>query len=267
MDDIARYNQERWDELARSDVEFSRPYLDLTRDTARAVVDERRMLHQLGELEGREVLCLASGGGQQSVAFALLGARTTVLDLSSVQLDRDREAAAHYGLSITTIQGDMRDLSMFGNAHFDVVWQAFSLNFVPDVRPVFTEVARVLRPGGLYRLDWTNPFTTNLDESDWCGHGYPLHRPYRDGEELSFDSPDWKFRDRQGVEQSVPGPREFRHALGTVINGLLARQLRLLGIWEHGTGDADAAPGTWEHMQAVAPRWLECWAAKQSAHP
>jgi SAM-dependent methyltransferase len=267
MDDIARHNQARWDELARSGVEYARPYLDLTRETARAVVDARRMLDRLGALEGREVLCLASGGGQQSVAFALLGARTTVLDLSSAQLERDREAAAHYGLSITAVQGDMRDLSMFGDAHFDVVWHAYSINFVPDVRPVLAEVVRVLRPGGLYRLDWANPFTANLDESDWCGHGYPLRSPYRDGEELAFDHPGWTFRDGEGNEREVPGPREFRHGLGTVINGLLAHGLQLLGIWEHGLGDPEAAPGTWEHLKAVAPRWLECWAIRAPARP
>ena len=35
------------------------------------------------------VLCLACGGGQQSVALALLNANVTVFDLSEGQLDRD----------------------------------------------------------------------------------------------------------------------------------------------------------------------------------
>ena len=41
-----------------------------------------------------DVLCLAAGGGQQSVAFALLGANVTVFDLSETQLEHDRLAAA-----------------------------------------------------------------------------------------------------------------------------------------------------------------------------
>ena len=39
------------------------------------------------------------------------GSNVTVLDLSETQLERDRLAASHYGHSIVTEQGDMRDLS------------------------------------------------------------------------------------------------------------------------------------------------------------
>ena len=59
----------------------------------------------------------------------------TVIDLSPAQLERGREAAAHYGLTVTTEHGDMRDLSRFGSGAFDFVNQPYSLNFVPDARP------------------------------------------------------------------------------------------------------------------------------------
>ena len=96
-------------------------------------------------MNGQDVLCLASGGGQQSVAFGLLGANVTVFDLTPAQLERDREAAAHYDLPITTVQGDMRDLSHFEGAVFDIVWHAYSINFVPEVESVFDEAVRVLK--------------------------------------------------------------------------------------------------------------------------
>ncbi len=56
----------------------------------------------LKDVAGKKVLCLASGGGPDSVAFGLLGATVTVLDLSDVQLERDRQAAEHHGLSTAT---------------------------------------------------------------------------------------------------------------------------------------------------------------------
>ena len=93
---------------------------------------------QLGEVKDRAVF--AGGGGQQSAAFSLLGAAVTVVDLSEAQLQRDREAAAHYGANIQTLQGDMRDLSRFPAQAFDIVWQPYSLNFVPEVQLVFQEV-------------------------------------------------------------------------------------------------------------------------------
>ena len=131
MDEAARYNIERWRALNEANALFTRPALELDAAAARQRVDPAG---RLGDLGGKPVLCLAGGGGQQSAAFALLGARVTVVDLSEAQLQRDREAAAHYGVQIDTVQGDMRDLSHFADATFDVVWQPYALNFVPDAR-------------------------------------------------------------------------------------------------------------------------------------
>ncbi|HEX8352099.1 MAG TPA: class I SAM-dependent methyltransferase, partial [Pyrinomonadaceae bacterium] len=108
MDEIAEYNVGRWRALAEAEALYTRPLLDLDADAARAVVDASGWL---GPLEGGRVLCLAGGGGRESAAFSLLGARVTVFDLSEEQLERDRAAAAHYGHEVSTVRGDMRDLS------------------------------------------------------------------------------------------------------------------------------------------------------------
>jgi SAM-dependent methyltransferase len=256
MDELARYNKERWEDLARADIVFSRPALDLDAAAARRMIDPHGVS---GGVEGKSVLCLASGGGQQSAAFGLLGADVTVFDLSETQLARDREAAAHYGLTFKTVQGDMRDLSSFGEGAFDVVWQAHSINFVPDARRVFGEVARVLRSGGLYRVDCANPFIAGIDERDWNGEAYPLKRPYVDGAEFESADTRWEVWDRGGNLRLVEGPREFRHALSTLVNGLVERGFIILGLWEELGTDADAAPGTWEHFKRIAPPGFTLW--------
>ena len=64
----------------------------------------------LGEVAERDVLCLASGGGQQGPILAAAGARVTVFDNSPRQLAQDRLVAEREGLSLTTIEGDMRRL-------------------------------------------------------------------------------------------------------------------------------------------------------------
>jgi SAM-dependent methyltransferase len=256
MDDIARYNQERWEELARARIVFSRPTLDLDAASARRLVDPHDII---GDVAGRDVLCLAGGGGQQSAAFGVLGARVTVLDISETQLERDREAAAHYGYDVRTVQGDMRDLSPFEDGAFDVVWHAHSINFVPDPRPVFAEVRRVLRAGAVYHFDCLNPFVAGLDERDWTGDAYPLRRPYVDGEQLQFADMRWTIWYEDGSTRLVEGPKEFRHALGTLVNGLVARDLAVVRLDEILEGKADAEPGSWDHFQAVAPPYLSFW--------
>ncbi len=257
MDELARYNKERWEDLAEAGVVFSRPALDLDEASARRMLDPHGLL---GSAEGKSVLCLASGGGQQSAAFGLLGADVTVFDLSETQLARDREAAAHYGLTFKTVQGDMRDLSSFGADAFDVVWHPHSIKFVPDVRGVFAEVARVLRPGGLYQLDCPNPFVAGLDERDWNGEGYPLRLPYVDGAEVVCADTRWEVWDGEGNRRMVEGPKEFRHTLSTLVNGLVENGFIILGLWEDLCEDAAAPPGSWEHFKRIAPPGFALWA-------
>lgn len=256
MDDLIRHNKARWEALAAANVAYSRPLLDLTPEAALRMLDPYSVM---GDPAGQRVLCLSSGGGQQSAAFALLGADVTVFDLSDTQLDRDRAALAHYGRSARLVQGDMRDLSALETAAFDLVYHPYSINFVPDAGQVFDQVRRVLRPGGLYRLDWHNPFIMGMDEHDWNGAGYNVRRRYTGGE-VQFDDLCWEIAGDDGTVIRVEGPREFNHTLGTVINSLIGRGFTLLGLWEEAPdADADAAPGSWQHFQTVVPPYLALW--------
>lgn len=260
LDELARHNQKQWDMLARARLAYTLPLLDLTPDRARQQVDPDG---RLGDLAGKQVLCLATGGGQQSACFALLGAQVTVLDLSGVQLERDQEAALHYGYSIRTLHGDMRDLSALADHSIDLVYQAYSLNFVPSVEPVFREVARVLRPGGAYVFQWANPFTQSVDDQAWDGETYLLHHPYVDGFETSTYYPTWEIEDGAGGWQTIASPREFRHILSTVVNTLVAHGLVILHLQEAISEESDPDPGTWEHYKSVAPPYLTVWTVYQ----
>ena len=63
MDELARHNQERWEELSREGVPFGRPWLELTPEEARKWVDPEGMLP---EISGRDVLLLAPGAAGSS---------------------------------------------------------------------------------------------------------------------------------------------------------------------------------------------------------
>jgi SAM-dependent methyltransferase len=261
MDDLSRFNRDRWNALAAAGVEFSRPWLDLDQATAQVRIDP---LGLVGELAGKRVLCLAGGGGQQSAAFGILGAVVTVFDLSDEMLARDRAAAAHYKIGIRAIQGDLRDMSALEDDSFDVIWHAHSLPFVPDLKPVYDGVTRLLRSGGIYHVSAWNPLAYGAD-ARWTGEGYLLQGSYVEGAESVSNEGFWDIIDGEGNAKQVAGPREFRHTLTALVNGLIQRGFVLLDLHEEQEGNPTATPGSWDHFCSVAPPWICIWALKQPA--
>lgn len=131
----------------------------------------------------RSVLCLAAGGGQQALLFASLGCRVTSVDFSPTQLSLDRQVAQQYGWTIECVEADMMDLSVLHGRDFDLVYQAVSACYVPDVRRVYHEVAAVLRPGGVYRVEHWNSLHIQLSQTEmWNGSGYCLAHPQITGQ-------------------------------------------------------------------------------------
>lgn len=253
MDEIANYNQARWKALVEANALFTRPRLNLDAASAQNLLDSEG---RLGDVAGKDVLCLACGGGQQSAAFAVLGANVTVFDLSEEQLERDIEAARHYKTQIKTVQGDMRNLACFESESFDIVYQPYSLNFVPDAAQVFREVSKVLRKGGLYWFVCANPFLMGMRQDDWNGQGYILKEPYLSGSEITYEDQDWVY-DKASCA-AIQNPIEYRHTLSELINGLINSGFVIIQVLDKNDINADllAEPASWDHFVAFAPPWL-----------
>ena len=178
-------------------------------------------------LAGLNVLCLASGGGQQGPILAAAGANVTVLDNCPSQLAADRMVAERDGLEIRTVEGDMRDLSRFGNAEFDLIFHPVSNVFIPDVLPVWREAYRVLRRGGSLLAGFMNPavylFDWELAESTGQLHvAYRL--PYADTTHL----PESTLKQRMANHE----PMEFSHSLDDQIGGQIAAGFVITGFYE-----------------------------------
>ena len=80
-----------------------------------------------GDLRGKKVLGLASGGGQQMPLFEALGADVTCLDISTKQLETEASLAKEFGYNITLVQADMTNPLPFEDETFDLIFYPVSM--------------------------------------------------------------------------------------------------------------------------------------------
>jgi arsenite methyltransferase len=110
----------------------------------------------LGTLQrGEAVLDVGSGAGTDSlVAAQMVGADGTVtgLDMTPEMLRKARAAAAEMGATnVAFIEGEAESLP-FEDESFDVVLSNGVIDLAPDKDVVFSEIHRVLRPGGRIQI-------------------------------------------------------------------------------------------------------------------
>jgi arsenite methyltransferase len=111
---------------------------------------------QLGRLDaGERVLDLGSGAGTDSlVAAQMVGehGHVTGIDMTPPMLAKARAAAAEMGLAnVEFVEGEAERLP-FADESFDVVVSNGVIDLIPDKDAVFSELQRVLVPGGRIQI-------------------------------------------------------------------------------------------------------------------
>ena len=106
----------------------------------------------LGALRpGEDVLDIGCGAGMDTlIAAQMVGPSGTVtgIDVTPAMAAKARRSVAEMGLTtVTIVEGSAEELP-FPDAAFDVVISNGVIDLIPDKDAVFSEIARVLRPGG-----------------------------------------------------------------------------------------------------------------------
>jgi SAM-dependent methyltransferase len=230
---VVKINRDAWDKQSREGGEWSVPVTSETLEKAKnndwqVILTPMATVPKawFGELNQKQLLGLASGGGQQMPILAAAGASVTSFDNSDEQLAKDQLVAQRDGLLITTHQGDMADLSIFADEQFDLIFHPVSNCFVPDVCKVWQECFRVLKPGGRLLAGFMNPamFMFDHDKSEQTGK-LEVERaiPYADIEA-------GEVHKKALIDKGQPF--EFSHTLDTQISGQIAAGFTLGGFYE-----------------------------------
>ena len=177
-------------------------------------------------LNGADVLCLASGGGQQGPVLAAVGANVTVFDNSPSQLKQDQLVAERESLVLHTVEGDAADLSMLADESFDLVFNPCSTVFMPDVRAVWKECSRVLRHGGVLMTGSMNPvhYIFDLYKADEGVLEIAHSIPYSDLTSIPKEDLDELIK--KGL------PVEFGHSLTDLLGGQCTAGLMITDLYE-----------------------------------
>jgi ubiquinone/menaquinone biosynthesis C-methylase UbiE len=116
---------------------------------APTALENRFILHSMGNLKGRKLLDIGCGLGESSVYFAKKGAEVTALDLSPGMVETAKKLAHFHGVTLQGVVSPGEDLPVPDNA-YDFVYCANTIHHVPDRERLYREIRRVLKPGGSF---------------------------------------------------------------------------------------------------------------------
>lgn len=178
-----------------------------------------------GNLKGKKILGLAAGGGQQMPIFAALGADCTVLDYSTAQMESERMVAAREGYSIELLQADMTKPLPFADGSFDLIFHPVSNCYVEEVKPIWKECFRVLKPGGILLAGLDNGINYLFagDDETTVVNSLPFNPLKNEEQRRQLEEDDCGF--------------QFSHTLEEQIGGQLEAGFRLTHLYEDTNGE------------------------------
>ena len=245
---IRQINRKVYDSMAAAKSPLCRPASDQELAEPLKTVDGCGWLGS--SIAGKHVLCLAAGGGRQSSLYAAAGATVTVVDISGAMLELDRQVAAERGYNFRLIENTMESMPMLKDGEFDVVIHPVSTCYIPNVAPVFREVGRITRPGGLYISQHKQPVSlqASLDPNE-KGY-YEIQDNYYRNRPISETSS--KSKNAQRLREK--GAVEFVHRWEQIVGGICRSGFVIEDLTEPMHAKPDAPRGSFaDRANHIAP--------------
>jgi ubiquinone/menaquinone biosynthesis C-methylase UbiE len=228
-------NRQAWDRMADTGSQFATVATDEELRDPLRTLDGRGWLP--ASVSGLNVLCLAGGGGWQSILYAVAGASVTVVDLSPAMLRLDAREAHRRGVKVNAVEASMDDLSELHEASFDIVHQPVSTCYIADIGKVYREIARVAKDDALYISQHKQPTSLQIVRRDQRDH-YVIGVGYYQEGSLPAAT-DKSYRET--------GTTEYLHRWDQLVGELCRSGFVIEDLREPYRGDPHAKPGHFRH--------------------
>lgn len=172
--------------------------------------EEKPALFSLApELQGRSVLDLGCGYGENCAKFKEMGAaRVLGVDLSEKML----AVAAEQHPYLDFMRGDMSDLS-FVKGQFDVVFSSLALHYIEDFPALARQVISLLTDGGYFIFSEEHPLTTAPIRGDhWTKDD--------DGNVIHYNLSDYARSGKRIIQWIVDGVEKYHRTFSEIVNAL-----------------------------------------------
>jgi 2-polyprenyl-3-methyl-5-hydroxy-6-metoxy-1,4-benzoquinol methylase len=170
-----------------------------------------RTLGLLGNVNGKRILDLGCGGGQNCVALTRMGAVCTGVDISEEQIHWANVLAEQEGLTIEFHRKELLGfLSSIPDSSYDIVLSVFCFPYLQDLPSHFRHIHRILSSTGILVFATNHPFR-DVAETD-SGKVVVRKSYFESGPEQ------WDFK---GVNQEALAPLvTYRRTFGDLLNPL-----------------------------------------------
>ena len=192
-----RRNRDHWESQSASYQDRNRSQLNRWDDVGWGVWNlSEDELGLIGDVRGLDALEYGCGACQWGIKLSMRGANVTGLDLSEAQLREGRRNMEATGVRFPVVQAD-GERTPFPDERFDLAWCDHGVMSFADPYRTVPEIARVLRPGGLFVFSILTPFVWVTEEPETGNVTRTLRRPYFGLHAQVVEDPDWQTTEFQ----------------------------------------------------------------------
>jgi ubiquinone/menaquinone biosynthesis C-methylase UbiE len=179
MKDKSKKIKKWWEEASKHYQEKFKIPISIHYGPGAPLEDELKLL---GNIRKKNILEIGCGGAQCGIAMAKKGANVIGIDISEEELKFARNLVNKKKVDVKLIQGNILDLKMIKSNSQDIVFSAYSLQYIGNLEKCFKEVYRVLKIKGFFVFSLEHPFFYTLDHN-----GEKIKQSYFEDSEIVED--------------------------------------------------------------------------------